>query len=206
MRIIAGEFRGRRLKSVPGMETRPTPDRLRESLFSIIERELPERHFADLYAGTGSVGLEAYSRGASFVTFVEFGAKAAEVLAENIRLLGIANSAKVLRHPARKAVRSLVADIVFLDPPYEELREYRDTLESLAESAVSLVLVQHPSKLQLLEQYGTLTKSRVLRQGDNVVTFYRRAESPASAETPAAEQADAVADDPVPSESQSAEA
>lgn len=180
MRIIAGEYRGRRLKSVAGMATRPTPDRLRESLFSIIEPELPGCRFADLYAGTGAVGLEALSRGAAEVLFVEIAAKAAGVLGENIRALGIASGVKVLRQPVKRALRALDADMVFLDPPYEEAREYEATMEALGESAaVRLVLVQHPPKQKLAERYGALERTRVLRQGDNAVSFYRRAASEA---------------------------
>lgn len=176
MRIIAGEYRGRKLKSIPGMDTRPTPDRLRESLFSIIQRELEGCRFADLYAGTGAVGLEALSRGAAEVVFVELASKASAVLGENIQLVGGSTAVKVLRQPVKKALRSLQADIVFLDPPYEEVREYDETMRALgAMEAVQLVLAQHPPRLKLAEHYGYLESVRVLRQGDNVVTFYRQA-------------------------------
>lgn len=175
MRIIAGEHRGRKLKSIPGMATRPTPDRLRESLFSIIQAEVQGCCFVDLYAGTGAVGLEALSRGASNVVFVEVASKAAEVLWENIRLVNSQPDAvKVLRQPVKRALRTLSADIVFLDPPYEYTREYEDTMNSLgALNSVQLVLAQHPPRVKLQARYGNLQNARVLRQGDNIVTFYR---------------------------------
>jgi 16S rRNA (guanine966-N2)-methyltransferase len=175
MRIIAGEHRGRRLKSIPGMATRPTPDRLRESLFSIIQSEVQRCRFADLYAGTGAVGLEALSRGASSVLFVEMAGKAAEVLTENVQLVsGSSNAVKILRQPVKKALRNLAADIVFLDPPYEQTREYEEAMKVLGQmDTLQLVLVQHPPRLQLQHRYGRLENVRVLRQGDNVVTFYR---------------------------------
>ncbi|MCW5964700.1 MAG: 16S rRNA (guanine(966)-N(2))-methyltransferase RsmD [Bryobacterales bacterium] len=175
MRIIAGEFKGRRLKSVPGMATRPTPDRLRESLFSVLTPELPRCRFADLFAGTGAVGLEALSRGAAEVIFVEIASRAQEVLRENIRALG-ATGTKVVGQPVKRALRSLHADIVFLDPPYDDAQAYTDTLEALKESDASLILVQHQPKQALAERYGAFERKRRLRQGDNVVSFYRRSE------------------------------
>lgn len=180
MRIIAGEFKGRRLKSVPGMATRPTPDRLRESLFSILEPELEGCRFADLYAGTGAVGLEALSRGAAAVVFVEAAPRSLDVLRENLRGLG-ATGASVLAQPVKRALRTLVADIVFLDPPYDDQRAYTDTMASLAGSSATLILVQHDRRLALAERYGAYACKRQLKQGDNVVSFFRREESP---ETP----------------------
>jgi len=173
MRIIAGEFKGRRLKSVPGLATRPTPDRLRESLFSILGPELEGRRFADLFAGTGSVGLEALSRGASEVVFVEGAVRAREVLRENLRVLGAVH-ASVIERPVMRALRTLRTDIVFMDPPYEDERAYLETLEALKYSEASLILVQHQPKRALAERYGAFECKRRLRQGDNVVSFYRR--------------------------------
>lgn len=174
MRIIAGEFKSRRLKSIPGLETRPTPDRMRESLFSVIQAELAGRVFADLYAGTGAVGLEALSRGATSVIFVERHAKAAKVLRENIASLGAETSTRLLQEPAAKAARHLDAEIVFLDPPYELTAEYDACLEVLAGGKAELVLIQHDARRTLAAAYGQLMRVRELRQGDNVVSFYRR--------------------------------
>jgi 16S rRNA (guanine(966)-N(2))-methyltransferase RsmD len=173
MRIIAGEFKSRRLKSIPGLDTRPTPDRLRESLFSVIQGELAGRVFADLYAGTGSVGLEALSRGATSVIFLERHAKAAKVLRENIASLGAETRTRLVQEPAAKAARHLDAQIVFVDPPYELTAEYEACLEALAEGKAEFVLVQHDARRKLPPSCGRLARVRELKQGDNVVSFYR---------------------------------
>lgn len=175
MRIIAGEFRSRRLKSVPGMDTRPTPDRLRESLFSILSPEIEGKVFVDAYAGTGSVGLEAISRGAARALFIERSRPAAQVLNENIRMLGVGARAQVLHGKALRFLEGIRADIVFLDPPYEPFKVYGEALAVLAETAVPLVIAQHASRAKLPETAGPLQTVRVVRQGDNSLTFYRRA-------------------------------
>ncbi len=183
MRIIAGEYRGRRLKSVPGLATRPTPDRLRESLFAVLQPELEGLRFADLYAGTGAVGLEALSRGAASVVFVEAAGRACEVLRENIRTLG-ATAAFVVAKPVKKALARLDSDILFLDPPYDDEQAYTDTLEALKQSGAQLILVQHQPKRALAERYGRYQRTRRLQQGDNVVSFYRPVEADADGTDP----------------------
>lgn len=180
MRIIAGEFKSRRLKSIPGLTTRPTPDRLRESLFSALQPELNGVIFADLYAGTGAVGLEALSRGASSVIFVERGAAASKVLRDNIASLGVETRTRVLITPVRRAILQLQADIVFLDPPYDLQAEYDACLEQLGEQAPRLILVQHDGRQKLRERYGEAQRGRTIRQGDNAVTFYRPGSGPAT--------------------------
>ncbi len=178
VRIIAGEFKSRRLKSIPGLDTRPTPDRLREALFSIVEREIDGAVFADLCAGTGAVGLEALSRGASSVIFVERHAKAAKILRENIASLGAETRTRLMMESASRAAAHLEAHIVFLDPPYELGGEYEACLEALGVGRAELVLVQHDARRKLPVRYGALERTRTLKQGDNVVSFYRR--SPAA--------------------------
>lgn len=171
MRIIAGEFRSRKIESVPGMDVRPTPDRLRESLFSILMPVLEGATFVDAYAGCGSVGLEAISRGARRVTFIERSSAALEVLRRNITALGVAPSANVVRGRAAQSLGAVPADIVFLDPPYTEPGEYA---AALAQANAPLVVAQHSSKLALDDVYGPLTRYRIVKQGDNSLSFYRR--------------------------------
>jgi 16S rRNA (guanine966-N2)-methyltransferase len=171
MRIIAGEFRSRKIESVPSMDVRPTPDRLRESLFSILMPSLPDCTFIDAYAGCGSVGLEALSRGARRVTFIEKSGAALEVLRRNLMTLGATARANVIRGRASQALEALEADILFLDPPYTHPEEYGS---SLAAARSPLVIAQHSSKLTLDGGYGDLTRYRVLKQGDNTLSFYRR--------------------------------
>jgi 16S rRNA (guanine966-N2)-methyltransferase len=171
MRVIGGEFRSRPLKSVPGLDTRPTPDRLRESLFSILALRLEGATFADLYAGTGAVGIEALSRGARKAIFVESHRTAVNILRDNLRSLGLDTRAEVR---ASKANANLTADIIFLDPPYHQPKEYATLLNTLR---APLVIAQHPTRLTLDDTYSALKKVRTLRQGDNCLSFYELAGS-----------------------------
>ena len=173
MRVIAGEFRSRRLLSPPGLATRPTPDRLRESLFSILQPEIEGVTFLDAYAGSGSVGIEALSRGARSAIFVERSRPVVEVLRENLRNLGLAARAQVFTGKVSNVLTHAAADIVFLDPPYELESEYHHALTVLAERPPALVVVQHEMKFDPGPAHGRLERSRVVRQGSNALTFYR---------------------------------
>lgn len=175
MRIIAGEFRSRKLKSPPGDGTRPTPDRLRESLFSILMPRLEGAVFLDAYAGTGAVGIEAISRGARLGIFVEKNRVAAEVLKENLQTLKAGERSRVFTGKALDVLKHQQADIVFLDPPYDLADEYERALEWLGDHPAPLVLAQHSVRQALKESYGKLVRVRELRQGDNVISFYEPA-------------------------------
>lgn len=172
MRVIAGEFRSRRLKAVPGLDTRPTPDRLRESLFNILSPRIQGVTFLDAYAGTGAVGIEALSRGAGRAIFVEKTRAAVEIIRDNLRTLGIENRAEIYTGKALWVLERLSAGIIFLDPPYGLEREYAQVLELLGTRASGLVIVQHASRFVLADEYGNLTRSRVAKQGDNSLSFY----------------------------------
>jgi 16S rRNA (guanine966-N2)-methyltransferase len=172
MRVIGGEFRSRVLKSLPGLDVRPTPDRLRETLFNILAPRIEGAIFADIYAGTGSVGIEALSRGASRAIFVEQTRAAANVIRENLRSLGIDPRAELLQSRAAIAIPNIQADIVFLDPPYEAEQEYQKSLTALGENPAALIIVQHFNKLELQQSYGALHRTRVLKQGQNALSFY----------------------------------
>ncbi len=172
MRVIAGRFRSRRLKSVPGLAVRPTPDRLREALFNVLTPRLPGTTFLDAYAGSGAVGIEALSRGAKHAVLIERSGKATQVLRENLGTLGIEREATVVRGSATVLLHNYPCDIAFIDPPYDQAGEYADSLNALAATQVELVVAQHPSKMVLDSNYGRLQKIRVLRQGDNSLSFY----------------------------------
>src|ERR1700722_896934 len=120
MRVIAGEFRSRRLKSLPGLETRPTPDRMRETLFNVLAGSIADAVFMDIYAGTGAVGIEALSRGARRCVFIEKNRRAVEVIHENLTTLGLTSRAEVFSSKAAtvlgRAHSDISADIAFLDP------------------------------------------------------------------------------------------
>jgi len=168
MRVIAGEFRSRRIKSVPGLEVRPTPDRLREALFSVLALRIAGTVFLDCYAGSGSVGIEALSRGATRAIFIEKNGRALEALRENLKSLGIEGRATV----SRTLRKENVADIAFIDPPYHLEGEYRSALETLSAAGCGFVVAQHATRFTLETSYGRLKKMRVLRQGDNCLSFF----------------------------------
>jgi len=178
MRVIGGEFRSRRLKSLPGLALRPTPDRLREALFNVLSPRIEGSLFLDAYAGCGAVGIEALSRGASRAIFIERHRPAVRVIAENLKALGLDARALVLCGRALSHLEKHAAGIVFLDPPYEQAGEYEAALNLLGGKAPPLVIAQHPPRISLLETYGSLRCVRVLKQGDNILSFF----GPASAE------------------------
>jgi 16S rRNA (guanine966-N2)-methyltransferase len=174
VRIIAGEFRSRRLKSLPGSETRPTPDRLRETLFNVLAARITDSVFLDVYAGTGAVGIEALSRGARRCIFIEQNRRAAEVIRENLATLGLESRAEVFTGKAATVLERMHAGIAFLDPPYEMSKEYATSMKALDQSETPLVVVQHSSRFTPQEEYGRLRRYRAIKQGDNVLSFYQR--------------------------------
>ncbi len=175
MRVIAGEFRSRRLKSLPGMRTRPTPDRLREALFNILATRFEGCVFLDAYAGCGSVGIEALSRGARRAVFIEQNRAAVRVIHENLNSLGASERATVAGGRVTALLERVEADIVFLDPPYDQEREYGKALEILGRKPPALAIAQHASRFALEETYGRLHRARLLRQGNNSLSFYEPA-------------------------------
>ncbi len=183
MRVIAGTYRSRRLRSLPGQRTRPTTDRLRETLFNVVAGEVAGSVWLDLFAGTGAVGIEALSRGASRVCFVESSPAAVAVIRANLRALGIENGYELLEREIPTALRKLEAqgtacDFCFLDPPYGEPAAYQETLSALSSSRLlhdqSVVIAEHDKHFDPGESFGALRRSRVLKQGDAVLSFYRR--------------------------------
>lgn len=139
MRVIAGKARRLQLKTVPGMDTRPTTDRIKETLFNILQPELPGSRFLDLFSGSGGIGIEALSRGAEYAVFVEKNPKACTCIRENLSFTKLAENGKLLNMDVLQALRSLenkgAFDCVFMDPPYHQELE-RQVLEYLKESSV----------------------------------------------------------------------
>ena len=174
MRVIGGEFRSRKLKTPAGDSIRPTPDRLREALFNILAPIIEDKVFLDAYAGSGSVGIEALSRGARRAIFIEKSRAALRALNDNIAALDIGSRCDVHPDSAAALIARIDADIVFLDPPYPRELEYVRCLEALGAHPKPLVLVQHASKFtsHLHERYGALQRVRLVIQGDNSLSFY----------------------------------
>ncbi len=183
MRIIAGEYRGRVLKSPASSKTRPTSDRLRETLFNILQSKLDgETRFLDLCAGTGAIGIEALSRGAKFSTFVDKSRRACALIEENLDLLEIPEKhTEIFCDSAEKfIVRQSPAawDIVFFDPPYQT--DYAVFLYEFGENASKLLnkdgilIVEHHAKNVLPDAVGDVRRWRVLKPGETQLSFYER--------------------------------
>jgi 16S rRNA (guanine966-N2)-methyltransferase len=183
MRVIGGEYKSRILQGPRGDATRPTSDRLRETLFNVLGPRIEGSRFVDLYAGSGAVGIEAISRGADFVWFAESARPASSTIRANLAALKIAGGFALEDRSVSKLLNSLVeksraVDIVFLDPPYEDADAYEETLKFfshnhatlLAEGAV--VVAEHRKKQPLEARYSVLERYRVLDQGDVALSFY----------------------------------
>jgi len=184
MRVIAGKYRSRPLRSLKGQVLRPTSDRLRETLFNILGPTVEGAMFVDLYAGTGAVGIEALSRGARGVIFVEQHSAAVALVRRNLESLGIGVEAEVLGMDVARAVERLEAhrvhaQFIFLDPPYAADEEYEAALDALGESTLvapgGRVIVEHLRRRALPDRVGELERTRVVGQGDAALSFYRLA-------------------------------
>jgi 16S rRNA (guanine966-N2)-methyltransferase len=184
MRVIAGKYRSRTLRSLKGQALRPTSDRLRETLFNILGPTVDGSTFVDLFAGTGAVGIEALSRGARVAIFLEQHAPATALIRHNLESLGINSgteilSVDVLRGLERLEARHVHAQFIFLDPPYAATEEYEDVLEFLGKSPLvapgGRVIAEHLRKRALPERAGELELARVVEQGDSALSFYRLA-------------------------------
>lgn len=187
MRVIAGTYRSRILDAPKGMETRPTGDRLRERLFNILAPRVPGARVADLFAGSGAIGIEAISRGAAAVVFVEKASAALQAIRANLASLGIREGFSIAATTVVTALRQAEApfDLVFLDPPYEQAADYGETLRMLGEHAARLlasdaiVSVEHRSSRggkavpPVADAYGELRRYRVVEQGEAALSFYR---------------------------------
>ena len=187
MRVIAGIYRSRILKSLKGLALRPTSDRLRETLFNVLAPNIVGSRFVDLFAGTGAIGIEALSRGAAEVVFIENHAPAATLIRRNLESLNINTRVTVLAVDALRGLAMLSArknpgapafDHIFLDPPYAAAADYSRVLEFLGSAGLlapgGIVVAEHRRNFDLPEVPGALKRFRVLRQGDAALSFYRR--------------------------------
>ena len=175
MRVIGGEFRSRALQSPPGIETRPTPDRLREALFNILSPRIADAGFVDAYGGCGSVGIEAISRGARQAVFIERSRANVALIQDNLRSLRAEHRARVIHGSVNTYLGSIVADIYFLDPPYERVSEYETAMRLLEKREGALIIAQHASREKLADEYGSLRRTRIVKQGDNSLSFFAAA-------------------------------
>ena len=181
MRIVAGRYRSRRLKVGPEEGVRPTSDRLRETLFNILGDRVIESVFLDAYAGVGAIGIEAISRGARRVNFVDCEKKACDVVRANLESLGIEDGYRVYHMDLSEALglclgEALRFNIAFLDPPYDREDLYQRDLEQFGRDRLidegGLLIVEHRRTMEMPDAAGSMIRGRTLQQGDSVLSFY----------------------------------
>ncbi len=191
MRVIGGTYRSRRLIAPPGLDTRPTSDRLRETLFNVLGNAVAGSVWLDLYAGSGAIGIEALSRGARQVYFVEAVEAAVKVIRQNLLTLDITTGHELVWGEALRVMRhfesgKVVCQFCFVDPPYRLNKEYGAALNYLSGSSVldaaSMVIAEHTRHFDPGEVFGRLRRLRKLKQGDSVLSFYQLAAAEESAE------------------------
>ena len=182
MRVIGGIYRGRRLGAPAGFDVRPTSDRLRETLFNILAPHIEGCRFMDLCAGTGAVGIEALSRGASSVTFIDRSRRACAVIQSNLTTLGVTANATIINREATIALKRLAGDaakfdIIFFDPPYAS-EIYSQVMRQLAAgellSPQAIVIAEHRIKNPPESEFGGLRIYREVKQGESALAFYAR--------------------------------
>jgi 16S rRNA (guanine966-N2)-methyltransferase len=182
MRVISGEFRGRRLKAVPGDKTRPTTDKVKESMFNVIGPYFEGGLALDLFAGTGGLGIESLSRGMDKCVFIEQNIKALQTVRENVQALGIGRDrAEIYKNDAKKALevlagRNLRFDLVFLDPPYHLTGLYEEVITKMLEQNLladhAYIVAEHSTDFNLPDEFGSAKRWRHAQYGDIAVSYY----------------------------------
>jgi len=182
MRVISGKYKGRRLRGPEGLELRPTGDRLKETLFNILGPDIAGAAVLDVFSGTGAIGIEALSRGAREVVFIENAPAGERLINQNLRLCGIESGCRVLQQDVFKALRMLSrrgfhAEIAFFDPPYN-WQPYRDLIEiTFIKGLLSehgRAVIEHHRKALLPEAGEGYQRFRIVRQGDHCLSFYKK--------------------------------
>lgn len=193
IRVISGIYKGARLRKVPSPLVRPMPDKLKTALFNILRDEVRDTNVLDGFAGTGSIGIEALSRGAAGAVFIEHFPTAASVLKRNLAKIGVSASAHVVMQEFNRAVIHLSKErarfnLIFLDPPYKLLEE-RDPLKVIAKRGIlatgGLIVLRHHFKTRFQTKYFDLARRTTL--GDDTLSFYRARPAAGAADAPAPE-------------------
>ncbi len=179
MRVISGRARGVSLKTPSGMQTRPTADRVKEALFSILQFELPGKLVLDLFGGTGQLGVEALSRGASYAVFVDASEDACCLIRENLKRTKFSDEAKVIRSDYLNYLKSTSDkfDIIFLDPPYAEVF-LENALKIITEIDIlqsgGIIVTERPVGKELSLDFEGLSRSKEYKYGNTLLTLYRK--------------------------------
>lgn len=182
MRVISGSARGRPLKAVPGMGTRPTTDKVKEALFSMIGPYFEGGQALDLFAGTGGLSIEALSRGMERAVLIDIDKRAIDTIRHNLQTTGFAERAELYRNEAERAIKALMKreltfDLVFLDPPYK-MNQVRGLMEQLEQGGLlkdrAFVVIEHDADNRHEEPVGGLACVRRAEYGDTAITIYRK--------------------------------
>ncbi len=179
MRVIAGVKKGVKLKTPDGMSTRPTADRVKEALFSILQFELPGTKVLDLFGGTGQLGIEALSRGASYAVFVELQDAACRIIRENLQRTGLTEQGMVVKNDYQSYLRSSKEkfDIILLDPPYAEVF-LENSLKMITEIDIlqsgGIIATERPLGKELTAEFAGYQRSKDYRYGKTLLTLYRK--------------------------------
>ncbi|MBD0380402.1 16S rRNA (guanine(966)-N(2))-methyltransferase RsmD [Paenibacillus sedimenti] len=182
MRVISGSAKGRSLKAVPGMSTRPTTDKVKEAIFSMIGPYFDGGQVLDLFAGTGGLGIEALSRGMKKAVFIDIEKKSIDTIQHNLRAAGLVEQAEIYRNDAARALKALAKrgekfELVFLDPPYK-MKVTAELITAMEEQGLLdeqvVIVVEHDAQDVLIEAIGGLEQQRRAEYGDTAVTIYRR--------------------------------
>lgn len=181
MRIISGTGKGRQLKGVPGTGTRPTADKVKESVFNMIGPYFCGGVFLDVYAGSGGMGIEALSRGMEKAVFIDKERKAVSVIYDNLKSAGFVGQAEVFRTDSGRALKAIKKngkkfDVIFLDPPYGEEKLNKE-LQFFDDNRIlnknGCIVAEHSSKVTLDSDFSTFSKHKLERYGDTAVTIYK---------------------------------
>lgn len=181
MRVISGLRKGHRLKTPKGFDTRPTEDRVKESLFNILGSIHEESIVLDCFSGTGSIGIEFLSRGAKKAYFFDLSRKNIDIINENIRHTRFTESSKVYNLDIRKGIKKLgnsgvVFDYIYLDPPFKEYNLLYETLEEISKFNIlrdtGLILIEHEKELKLDDEIYKFKKSNERKYGSKLISFY----------------------------------
>ena len=180
MRVIAGTAKGRPLKAVSGIGTRPTTDKVKEAIFSMIGPYFTSGRGLDLYAGTGGLGIEALSRGLEHVIFIDLASASIQIIQDNLRVVGFADQAEVYRNDSLRALkllqrRKLSFDLVFLDPPYnmksvEDILRQMQLMDLLNDEAT--IVAEHEASHEYAEAFADFTRRKHNHYGDTAVSIY----------------------------------
>lgn len=182
LRIIGGIYKGRRLRFPKDRNIRLTSDKVRESLYNILRDRIKEANFLELFAGSGGIGIEALSRGAKKVVFIEKNRNAVRIIQENLKIINSESKAEIINFNIIEGLKILLNkkekfDLIFLDPPYKNVKLLLDTLKFISTIDIfqknCIIIIEHYKKISLPEKVEIFERYRNLKYGDSMLSFYK---------------------------------